>query len=251
MTPYGSHQSPCAPRVAHQRCDGAPRRLHFLPALSPIRPPARTLPVPVPHKMNSPSDRPARQKGRPAADSQPPRGGAEHASIASGEAECDQEDRPTLVNPLPSSAFSSARAAESPEAYDVLADLIDKAVAVGNVNAIACNVAARLAQFATRSSENTAVLRQTVDAASRCALKLVTATGDASWIAVVVRLYLARGEILPARLVDMLYSMLRHASGVEWRLLERYVEFLRGRKSRMTPADRFVVNRIEGLLQLG
>jgi len=51
--------------------------------------------------------------------------------------------------------------------------------------------------------------------------------------------------------VDTLYSMLRHARGVDWVLFRRYVELLRARRSEMTPTECFVSKRIEGLLQLG
>jgi len=201
--------------------------------------------------MSFPSDRPTRPAGETTANSRSYQQEDEDLGFVSDAGEFDDQERPTLLNVVPPPEPASARGVETPQAYEVLADVIDKAVAVGNVNAIAGSVADRLAKLATSSSDDATISRQTVDAASRCAMKLASATGDGSWVNVVVRVYHARGEALPVMQVDRLYSMLRHVRGVDWVLLGGYVELLRERRGEMTPAERFVAKRIEGLLQLG
>jgi hypothetical protein len=200
--------------------------------------------------MDTPSDHPSPQTAEIQADSASGAPVVEDPGFATDD-DFDVEERPTLLNVAPGADATPARAAETPEAYDVLADLIEKAIALGNVSAMACNVAARLAKLATRSMEQDKVSRQTVDAASRCAMKLATATRDACWVNVVVRLYHTRGEAPPVTIVDQLYATLPNARNVDWTLLRRYVERLRARRSQMTPTERFAAKRMEGLLQLG
>ena len=203
--------------------------------------------------MSLPNDRdssPAPEDAASRGSVSPPEG--EDVEIVPDDGEVDEDERPTLLNVEGAADLPpSARDAESPGAYRVLAELIDKAVTARNVNAVACTVAARLAKLAKDTLDSSPLPRETVDAASRCALKLASATGDDSLLNVVVRVYHARKEAMPIALVDTLYSAVRHTRGMDWSLLGRYVDLLESRRSSMTPAERFATKRITGLMQLG
>lgn len=82
------------------------------------------------------------------------------------------------------------------------------------------------------------------------AVRLAEVSGKGSWIDYAVELFTIRSEPLPAATVDRLYRVLRSCSRIDVPLLRRYVRTLRAEFERLGPADRFVVQRIEGLVAL-
>ena len=57
--------------------------------------------------------------------------------------------------------------------------------------------------------------------------------------------------LLPAPLVDDLYTVLRKVKSVDMTILRGYLKRIREGAEERTPAERFVVQRIEGLERLG
>jgi hypothetical protein len=85
-----------------------------------------------------------------------------------------------------------------------------------------------------------------VGRAADLALRLARATGSPDWVHYLFDLYAARGEPLPSAVVDPLYELLRHVR-VDLRRLRGYVEVLQEGEAPRSPADRFLVSRVEGL----
>lgn len=91
---------------------------------------------------------------------------------------------------------------------------------------------------------------KTADQAACYAVKIANVTGKASWIDLAVELFTLLARPLPAEAVEQLYTTLRTVRGVNVNGLRLYVAALRAKQARLGPAERFLVQRIEGLEQL-
>ena len=82
---------------------------------------------------------------------------------------------------------------------------------------------------------------------ARYALKLAAATNKPGWLDFPVRLYRALGATMPLPIVDELYTLIGRVRGMNRPLLREYLESLRARAESMSPTERFVLQRLEGL----
>jgi len=79
------------------------------------------------------------------------------------------------------------------------------------------------------------------------AVRLAAATGRGTWIDYVFRLYTTLGLLMPAHLVDELYAAVRKVKHTEKPLLNAYITRLREVSPSLGPAERFILQRLEGL----
>jgi FHA domain len=91
---------------------------------------------------------------------------------------------------------------------------------------------------------------EVVDQAARFAARLAGAMGKGTWVDYVVHLYAAQVRPFPAPLVDELYTVLRKVGVINLSALRAYVEDLQNRSGSFGPAERFLLQRIEGLERL-
>ena len=150
------------------------------------------------------------------------------------------EHSPTQTNVLPNE--------RGDDALELIAGVVDKVLALGRADEAERMLTLRLhglleaaqARRAPRSAER----------AARYAVKLAAATSKGGWVDYVFQLhgYLARP--LPGEIVDELYQVLRRISGVSVDGLREYIAILRAHQSEYGPAERFLVQRIEGLERL-
>ena len=89
-----------------------------------------------------------------------------------------------------------------------------------------------------------------VDQAAKFSAKLATATGKGGWADYVVELYAAQKRPCPAPVIDELYNAMRKVTSVDLHRLRSYVAMLRQNLPRYGPAERFLFQRLEGLLRL-
>jgi pSer/pThr/pTyr-binding forkhead associated (FHA) protein len=82
--------------------------------------------------------------------------------------------------------------------------------------------------------------------AAAYAMRLAAGTGHGAWIDYTFRLYTALGALLPARIVDELYAAVRKVKHTDRAVLRAYTTRLREISSGFGPAERFVLQRIEG-----
>jgi pSer/pThr/pTyr-binding forkhead associated (FHA) protein len=134
-------------------------------------------------------------------------------------------------------------------AFKLLAGVVDKALALGQPEE-AERLLGGLLQDLLREAQTgkEEIPSEMAESAARSAVKLGSGTGRASWVEYPFRLYAALGRVLPADVVDGLYDLVRKTSKVDLALLGRYAALLEGRA--MTPADRFVVQRIQSLARM-
>lgn len=89
-----------------------------------------------------------------------------------------------------------------------------------------------------------------VDMAARFAAKLATATAKGAWADYVIELYDAQLRPCPGPVVDELYSAFRKVNAIDLVRLRRYLGRLREKQASLGPAERFLLQRIEGLERL-
>lgn len=89
-----------------------------------------------------------------------------------------------------------------------------------------------------------------IDKAGRYAVKLADATAKGRWVDYVIELYAVARRPMPATVVDQLYVILRKASSINLGALREYLGALREMGQSFGPAERFVMQRLEGLERL-
>ena len=90
----------------------------------------------------------------------------------------------------------------------------------------------------------------TVANAVKYAVKLATATERAKWVDYGVEFYTLLRRPMPADVVDELYVLLRRVRDVNRNGLRLYLNVLHARQAQFGPAERFLLQRIEGLERL-
>jgi len=135
------------------------------------------------------------------------------------------------------------------DAFALLGSVVDKALALGRGEEAERLLSGHLARVLDESCAGR-FDRGVAPVAAAYAIKLAAATGKPAWADYAVRLYRAIGDPLPLPVVDEMYRLLRRVRGVDRALLREYLAVLRGRAASMSAADRFSLQRIEGLERL-
>lgn len=147
---------------------------------------------------------------------------------------------------------SETEATFSGDTLDLLGGVAEKVLALGRGEEAERILSAPLLSLlgelraGRRAQEGSEVL----DKAARYALKLADATGKGRWSDYVIELYLVARRVLPALLVDQLHVTVRRSSSVNLAVLREYLATLHERAETLGPAERFVVQRLEGLERL-
>jgi len=136
------------------------------------------------------------------------------------------------------------------DGFRVLASVAEKALAMGRAEEAERLVSASLADVLNASRLGKPVAPALAELVTRFAAKLATATGKGAWVDYVVEIYTKLERPAPAVVVDELYGALRKVTSADVGKVKAYVELLRGLLPSFGPADRFLVQRIEGLERL-
>ncbi|MFO0658961.1 MAG: FHA domain-containing protein [Polyangiaceae bacterium] len=156
----------------------------------------------------------------------------------------------------PASASSGETVPEESErskkadAFRVLGGVADKALALGRAEEAERILRSLLDQVIQGSRSSRRNSPEVVDQAARYAARLAGATGKGTWFDYVIELYDLERRIMPAAIVDELYVVLRKVDNVSLAAIRTYLDDLRDLSGAYGPADRFVLQRIEGLSQL-
>ena len=89
-----------------------------------------------------------------------------------------------------------------------------------------------------------------IDLAARFGARLASGTGKGSWGDYVLQLYAHRGVLPPASIVDELYIAARKMRGFDLTAFRAYLAEQRARSASLTPTERFVLQRLDGLERL-
>ena len=160
---------------------------------------------------------------------------------------------------LASAASASAPASPANEAtnnargiqsFQLLGGVADKALAMGRAEEAERILQALLLEIIARAKEGKSVEPGVAEQAARYAARIGGATNKAAWIDYVFDLYGAQKRPAPASIVDELYTVVRKVKSLEAKSLRAYLAVLRDVQGSFGPAERFVLQRIEGLERL-
>lgn len=163
--------------------------------------------------------------------------------------------QPSIPKPTETRAMPTTEEAE-PEtrrasAFTLLLGVASKALTLGKLDD-ADRILANLVtdwdkQLASKGGSE---ILEGLDEAARFAVQLASASGKVHWVDWVFHAYKNCRRVLPAPLIDELHSFVRrfrYAAGLP---LRTYVETLRTQEPTLRPAERFLLKRIEGLLDV-
>ncbi len=136
------------------------------------------------------------------------------------------------------------------DAFNLLGNVAEKALAMGRADEAERLLASALADVVEASRAGKRLSPWLVDMAARFAAKLATATAKGAWADYVIELYQAQGRPCPAPVVDELYNAFRKVNAIDLARLRAYVAGLRERQASLGPAERFLLQRLEGLERL-
>lgn len=143
-----------------------------------------------------------------------------------------------------------ALATRSADVFQLLASVVDKALALGRGEEAERVISTHLHAALHDATSGHGVSPDIARTAAGYAVKLAGATGKAAWLDHTVKLYDALGLVLPLALVDEMYVLLRRVRGLDIEVLRAYTERLRERTESLAPAERFVLQRLLGLERL-
>lgn len=155
------------------------------------------------------------------------------------------------VAPQHPDATANARGIQS---FSLLGGVADKALAMGRSEEAERILQGVLHDVANRAKDHGKEAKpiepSVSEQAARYAVRLGGAMQKASWIDYVFELYADLSRPLPASIVDELYTVVRKVKSLEPKSLRAYLAVLRDVQASFGPAERFVVQRIEGLDRL-
>jgi hypothetical protein len=136
-------------------------------------------------------------------------------------------------------------ATQRADAFGLLGGLADKALALGRGEEAERILSVHMTNILDDAKRGRRIPPEMAQNASLYAVKVGAATGKGRWIDYVFDLYTATALPCPAEVVDELYTGVRKARGVDVARLRAYVEQMKSRVK--GPAERFLLNRVEGL----
>jgi hypothetical protein len=135
-------------------------------------------------------------------------------------------------------------------AFKLLGGVAEKALAMGRADEAERLLAGPLGDVVEAIREGKQVSAWLVDVAARLAAKLATATTKGAWADYVIEIYQAQGRPCAAPVVDELNSAFRKVNAIDVARLRAYLGELREKQATFGPAERFLIQRIEGLERL-
>ncbi len=136
------------------------------------------------------------------------------------------------------------------DAFNLLGSVAEKALAMGRADEAERLLASPLADVVEASRAGKRLSPWLVDMAARFAAKLATATAKGAWADYVIELYDAQVRPCPAPVVDELYGAFRRVNAIDLTRLRGYLARLRERQAQFGPAEKFLLQRLEGLERL-
>ena len=160
-----------------------------------------------------------------------------------GEAEVPKDD-------LTAGGEGDASTVRRVTAFKLLGGVAEKALAMGRVDEAERLLAGPLADLVDASRSGKPVSPWLVDVAAKLAAKLATTTGKGAWADYVIELYHAQGRPFAAPVIDELNNAFRKVNAIDLARLRAYLTDLREKQATLGPAERFLLQRIEGLERL-
>lgn len=170
--------------------------------------------------------------------------------LASVTADSSIESLPPVPRVVTSGSETDTSTYRRGDAFEMLAGVGEKALAMGRVDEAERLIGTVLDDILEASRTGRRPAAAVVDAAARFSARLAAATGKGAWVDYVVDLYQSEGRPCSGAVVEELYTALRRVSGVDLPQFRAYLGSLRDRASTFGPAEKFLLQRLEGLERL-
>lgn len=132
----------------------------------------------------------------------------------------------------------------------LLLEVADKSLTMGRLEDAEWIVAKFAEDIDQRLRDGHRVPPETIDRTTVQALKLAMATSNADWLEWIFHLYRDARRVLPGDAIEELHRVVRRLRYPVTPALLSYVETLREMSPTLKPADRFLLQRMEGLLEV-
>ncbi|MGZ3421237.1 MAG: FHA domain-containing protein [Polyangiales bacterium] len=149
--------------------------------------------------------------------------------------------------PLVVSEESTIARPKRGEALRLLGGVADKALALGNPEGAERLLQNGLQELITDVRAERVVSPDSIDLAAKFAARLASGTGKGSWGDYVIELYSRLHALPPSPIVDELYVAARKMRGFDLARFRTYLGELYARVNELTPTEKFVLQRLEGL----
>ncbi len=133
------------------------------------------------------------------------------------------------------------------EALKLLGGVADKALALGNPDSAERLLQGGLHEVLADVRGDRAIAPDTLELAAKFAARLASGTGKGAWGDYVVEIYHRVLALPPAPIVDELYVAARKMRGFDLARFRVYLDNMRARAGDLTPTEKFVLQRLEGL----
>jgi len=143
-------------------------------------------------------------------------------------------------------ASGGPRGDEVTGASVMLIGLADKALALGRYDE-AERVLSRILEPMLQRAATGLLPAARLEEGTKYALRLAEGTKRQSWIDWIFDLHTAAGAMIGASSIDRLHDVVRKIRYTSGAALRRYLERMRSKEAELSPGDRFLLQRIEGI----
>ena len=150
-------------------------------------------------------------------------------------------------NPSAATDPPTAEGSRSLQSFVLLGGVADKALAMGKAEDAERILQALLNDVGSRVREGQTLESSVAEAACKYAARIGGATTKGVWFDYVFEVYGKLGRVLPAPVIDELYAVVRKVKNADLAKVRAYLDVLRAQATSFGPAERFLVQRIEGL----
>jgi predicted component of type VI protein secretion system len=135
-------------------------------------------------------------------------------------------------------------------AFNLLSAVAEKALALGRTDEAERLLSGPLGELVEASRMGQRLSASLVDNVARLSARLAAATGKAAWIDATVELYRAQARPCPGPVIDELNAAARRVNAIDVASLREYLAILHAKQAAFGPAERFLLQRLEGLERL-
>lgn len=136
------------------------------------------------------------------------------------------------------------------DAFRLLGGVADKALVLGRAEEAERLLTTLLHHVLQTAQSGLEIDDSLVEQAGYYGAKLAGATGKGAWVNYVIELYTLRRQPCSGPTIDELHTVFRKVKDINVGALRAYIEVLRKESGKLGPAQRFLVQRIEGLERL-
>lgn len=132
----------------------------------------------------------------------------------------------------------------------LLTGIAEKAIALGRFDEAERVLGRSLQEILSRARSGTPVAPPRIQEGTRYALKLAEGTRRTAWLDWIFDLHAATGRLMGADEIEKLHELVRKLRYTGIVSVRRYLDVVRQRAHELGPAERFLLQRLEGLERL-